>query len=642
MQANTELLSWIILAPLLGAFVLGLIALAAAGKSQRPHEFWVGLIACAGPVIAAAITGILLMELCGHPEVIKHQSWFTWLETPWFALAFGLTLDRLTAIMAIMITGIGSLIHIFSLGYMHKDPGFSRYFAYLNLFLAAMLLLVLSDNLVGLFFGWEGVGVCSYLLIGFWFQDMRKSAAGTKAFIVNRVGDFGLLLGILFLFHYLGAFDFATLQQNIHRLDEGQVLCISLLLLLGAMGKSAQMPLHVWLPDAMAGPTPVSALIHAATMVTAGVYLLARMHFLFSLNETVSLIVVGIGALTALMAATVALVQEDIKKVLAYSTLSQLGYMFMGVGTGAYAAGIFHVFTHAFFKAALFLGAGAVIHALHHEQNLWKMGGLKKHLTVTWWVMGIATLAIAGIPPFAGFFSKDEILWSLWEKGYTSAWGVGLLTAGLTSFYMFRLFFLTFSGPARGEHHDIHSEPLSMKAPLLILGVGAATVGFLGVPHALGGHQLFGQWLEPLFGAHSADANHNTMALILMAVSVGAAALGWWVAQRFYLANSPARESLAERFLFIGAVFKAKWGFDELYQTILVYPLLAIGRLTQRVLEVQVIDGTLRGLVKGYGLLSQVSSMFQNGYVRAYGYYILLGLTVMIFYYCSLHSAGLF
>jgi NADH-quinone oxidoreductase subunit L len=639
MQLN-NLLNLVVLLPLAGAFVLGIGTLLNAQNKQGISERVVMGIGCAGPLLVTVLAFLLFIPMLNEPSRIWHSQLLTWVDTGSFKIDLGLTLDHLSGIMLLMITFIGTLIHLFSVSYMQGDRGFSRYFAYLNLFLGSMLLLILSDNLVGLFIGWEGVGVCSYLLIGFWFEDATKAGAGTKAFLVNRVGDFGFILGIFFLFQETGAFDFVTLQANLGQSSADRLPLIAFLLLIGALGKSAQIPLHVWLPDAMAGPTPVSALIHAATMVTAGVYMVARMHFLYTATPSVAWLIVLIGALTALMAASIALVQNDIKKVLAYSTVSQLGYMFMGVGAGAYAAGIFHVFTHAFFKAALFLGAGAIIYSLHHEQDLRKMGGLRKKLPITHLAMLASCLAIAGIPPFAGFFSKDEILWSLWEKQLYVFWGIGLLTAALTAFYMFRLYFLTFGGSYRG-HHEPQPEPLLMKVPLALLGLGALTVGFLGMPATLGLPNWFVHWLSPLYGEHAAaDASAQGISLVLMAVSVLAAGAGiLWALKRFGKIEGevPAVPDNA-----LTVLLNAKFGFDELYQNALVDPCLAAGRFCRQVAEPILIDGLIRAATWGYYVFSLCLRTLQFGQLRAYAHYLIFGLFVLAYLYFFLHLPGVF
>ncbi|MGV3525583.1 MAG: NADH-quinone oxidoreductase subunit L [Candidatus Sericytochromatia bacterium] len=635
---SSPLLTLIVLLPMLGALLLGVWSFAAAGRENAPSEKLIGLLGCLGPALAAVLALYLFGQQILQPDLVWEHTLADWLAGPSFTLRFAFVMDPLSGIMTAMITFIGTLIHLFSISYMHGDRGFARYFASLNLFLGAMLLLILSDNVIGLFMGWEGVGVCSYLLIGFWFHDAAKAGAATKAFVANRVGDFGFLLGIFFLFIETGHFDYAGLQAGLVDADPARLAVIAFLLLIGALGKSAQIPLHVWLPDAMAGPTPVSALIHAATMVTAGVYLISRLNFVYSQTPLIGLLIVLIGGLTAFMAATIALVQTDIKKVLAYSTISQLGYMFMGVGAGAYAAGVFHVFTHAFFKAALFLGAGAVIHCLHHEQDLMKMGGLRKHLPVTHAVMLISCLAIAGIPPFAGFFSKDEILWSLWEKGLYPFWALGLITAGLTAFYMFRLYFLAFAGPYRGEHAPT-PEPLLMKLPLGLLAIGAITAGFLGLPAPLGLPNWFAHWLEPVVGAHHASEGQAALAIGLMVVSVAVAATGIVMARSRY---SQVSEPLPAPTGPLAEMLQNKWGFDLLYEQTLVRPLRRLGVLGWQVADRLMIDGLIRAGLWAYRVGALCLRLVQSGHVRVYAHYMLLGLFLLVLLFFTLHMPGVF
>lgn len=631
------LLPLILFVPFLSALLLGVAALVSHPKEEGLSESLISFLAVGAPAISAVLTLILFFQQLTQPELIWQFTLGTWIRIPAFELNMGLRMDHLSGLMTAMITFIGTLIHLFSVAYMRKDRGFARYFAYLNLFFAAMLLLILSDNIVGLFMGWEGVGVCSYLLIGFWFKDLAKAQAGTKAFVVNRVGDFGFMLGILFLFLETRAFSFDAIQSASSAISPAMLSIIGILLLIGAMGKSAQIPLHVWLPDAMAGPTPVSALIHAATMVTAGVYMVARMNFLYSQTPSVSFFIVLMGALTAFVAATIALVQTDIKKVLAYSTVSQLGYMFMGVGAGAYAAGIFHVFTHAFFKAALFLGAGAIIHCLHHEQDLRKMGGLRKRLPVTHFAMLVSCLAISGIPPFAGFFSKDEILFSLWDKGLYAFWALGLITAGLTAFYMFRLYFLAFGSEYRGSH-DVDAEPLLMKLPLLLLAVGAIFTGFLGLPATLGLPNWFEHFMAPVVGGHHPEAS---VALVagLMGVSVLAAAIGIGVARQRYASITEA-PALAQGPL--AEVLHQKYGFDLLYEEGIVRPLKTIGYYGWQIGDRILIGGAIQFGQWVYKVVSLFARFLHFGNVRAYGHYLIIGLFIIFYLYFALHFPGVF
>jgi NADH-quinone oxidoreductase subunit L len=564
--------------------------------------------------------------------------------------------------MCLVVTFVGFLIHVYSIGYMHGDSGYRRYFIYLNLFTFAMLTLVLADNFVLMFVGWEGVGLCSYLLIGHWFERHSASHAARKAFVVNRVGDFGFLLGIFLLATHLGTVNFhQVFAAAPERWAVGGALATAtaLLLFLGATGKSAQIPLYIWLPDAMEGPTPVSALIHAATMVTAGVYMVARCHALFELAPAALVTVAVIGAATALFAATIGLVQRDIKRVLAYSTVSQLGYMFLACGVGAYSAGIFHLATHAFFKALLFLGAGSVIHALSGEQDLRRMGGLRSRLPWTHGTMLIACLAIAGIPPFAGFFSKDAILAAAFAGPLRWLYYVGLLTAGLTAFYMFRLLYLTFYGESRvseeAEHH-LHESPPAMVVPLAVLAVGSALVGLLGIP-ILPGADRFGDFLKPVFAdlgplreltgaaasghasataavAHAAGAGaaHHAsvgLELALMAVSVAAALLGIFVARRLYLLEPGVAQRLAERFQRAYRMLLNKYYVDEIYRALVVRPLERASGWLWRVFDVRVIDGAVDGTGGLVVLGGTILRLFQNGYVGTYAFFLVLGVVIL-------------
>jgi NADH-quinone oxidoreductase subunit L len=535
---------------------------------------------------------------------------------------------------------------------MAHEGGYYRFFSYLNLFMFSMLTLVLANNFVLMFVGWEGVGLCSYLLIGFYFRRKSACDAGKKAFIVNRIGDFGFLLGILMIFWTFDAVDFRTVFGRASAFpveplgSVGLITSICLLLFIGAIGKSAQVPLYVWLPDAMEGPTPVSALIHAATMVTAGVYMVARCNALYVLAPTAMLTVAVVGVVTALFAASIGLVQNDIKRVLAYSTVSQLGYMFLGLGVGAFSAGIFHLMTHAFFKALLFLGAGSVIHALGGEQDLRQMGGLKGKIPTTWWTMLAGTLAITGIPPLAGFFSKDEILWQAFasERGHWGLWLGGVVAAAMTSFYMFRMLFLTFYGRGRMKAEvaqQVHESPRAMTGPLAVLAVGSVGAGWIGIPPVLG--QWWGQvsnqferFLEPVFenpavklGGHGSAG----LELGLMAVSVGVALMGWWLAYSFYLKNPAWPERLMTRYRKLYLTLLNKYWVDDIYDWLFVKPIKFLSTyLLWRFLDVIVVDGTVNGTAKlmrgGGGVLRRL----QSGYIRSYGAWILLGAVLVVGY----------
>ena len=537
---------------------------------------------CVGSVVLAFLVacGAVLQYSNNWAPANDHKPYekvlYTWLGTDTGHLTFpkadgspaplqadaGFLLDPLSSVWLLFVTGVGMLIHIYSTGYMAHEGGYYRFFGYLNLFMFSMLTLILANNYVLMFVGWEGVGLCSYLLIGFYFHRKSASDAANKAFIVNRIGDAGFLLGMFFIAWYMGSLRFidvnAAARSGMFHIGDPIITAATLLLFVGACGKSAQLPLYVWLPDAMEGPTPVSALIHAATMVTAGVYMVARSNALFVLAPKSMLVVAIVGALTAIFAASIGLVQNDIKRVLAYSTVSQLGYMFLALGVGAFSAAVFHVFTHAFFKALLFLGAGSVIHAMSGEQDMRNMGALRDRIPTTYRTMLIATLAIAGIPPFAGFFSKDEILWQTWTSeggAYRVLWGIGYITALMTAFYMFRLIYLTFYSKPRMSHeveHHIHESPKSMTMPLVVLALCSVFAGFLGWPHSLGGSDRFARFLDPVFGQGEAqvlleqgkagqlaagekeEEHTSPTEILLMFLSVGAAGLGWFMASRSY------------------------------------------------------------------------------------------------------------
>jgi NADH-quinone oxidoreductase subunit L len=569
---------------------------------------------------------------------------YTWIESEAFRVMVSFQVDALTAVMLLVVTGIGFLIHVYSLGYMGHDDGMVRFFVYLNLFIFFMLLLVMADNLLLLFVGWEGVGLCSFLLIGFWYGESSNAIAANKAFIVNRIGDFGFVLGILLLVTELGrqgiwTLDFTELQKHVGLLGPGIITLITLLLFVGATGKSAQIPLFVWLPDAMAGPTPVSALIHAATMVTAGVYMTARLHFLFALAPLTLSVIAAIGAATAFFAATVALTQTDIKRVLAYSTVSQLGYMFIAVGVGAFGAAIFHLFTHAFFKACLFLGSGSVIHALGGEQDMRKMGGLKAYLPATYWTYLIATLAIAGVPFTAGFFSKDLILWQAFSSSHGSPalWAIGWLTAGLTAFYMFRQLLMVFHGDLRADDHvkaHIHESPPTMTVPLIILAVGSIFAGWLGAPEYLWG-SWWDQWLAPVFGsAHEAEHGSIDTELALLALTLGIVVLAILLAWFFYARRSRAPERLSS--LAGGMPYRVllhKYFVDELYDTLIVRPFTATARALAQFFDPKIIDGAVNGVAAGAAGLSALWRGIQTGNVQHYLVGFLLGTVAILAYY---------
>ncbi|MEB3198466.1 MAG: NADH-quinone oxidoreductase subunit L [Candidatus Sericytochromatia bacterium] len=641
-MTSSHLVSLVPLFPLLGAIVLGLTALFYAHKPEGPNKTLVALIACLGPVLSCVVATRLFLGLSEHPQGYVHTA-FTWFSVGSLHVPVEFWVDRLSGVMIMIVTFVGSLIHIYSIGYMGHERGFTRFFTYLNLFTFSMLVLVLGKNMPLLFLGWEGVGACSYLLIGYYFTETEKALAANKAFIVNRVGDFGFLLGLFTLFWYLGSkgvwtVDFATVRDSAHLVGPSMAAVIGLLLFVGAMGKSAQIPLHTWLADAMAGPTPVSALIHAATMVTAGVYMVARMATLYDLAPQAGHLVSVIGMVTAIMAATIAITQHNIKKVLAYSTVSQLGYMFAAVGAGAYAAGIFHLFTHAFFKALLFLGAGAVIHAMHHEEEMDHYGGLRRKLPFTATIMLIGCVAIAGIPPLAGFFSKDAILFAQWENGWLWLYGVGLFTSFLTAFYMFRMWILTFTGAPRQADLFAHAHegPSVMNGPLAILALGTLVVGFVGLPEVMGGSAL-AAWLAPAVGAHAhlpAGADEATTLwlhqkeLLLASFAVIAGGLGILLA---YLRHGSHRAPVFGRAKGLFAVFQDRWYFDHVYDAVLVKPAIhLVGWGNRHVIEPFIVDGLVRVIPRFYLALSQSVQLIQTGAVRVYAYVMLLGtLTVL-------------
>jgi len=568
---------------------------------------------------------------------------FTWLSaftgTPGsFTANIAYQIDQLSILMTLVVTGVGFLIHVYSIGYMHGDRGFWRFFSYMDLFIFAMLNLVLADNFLLMFLGWEGVGLCSYLLIGFWYEKKFTGDAAKKAFIVNRIGDFGFILGMLLIFTTFGSLNFGSVFSGASMLAVGNttVLWITLLLFVGAMGKSAQIPLYVWLPDAMAGPTPVSALIHAATMVTAGVYMVARCSILYALAPVTLEVVAIIGVVTAVFAATIGLVQNDIKKVLAYSTISQLGYMFLAMGVAAFGAGIFHLMTHAFFKALLFLGSGAVIHAMHDEQDIQKMGGLKEYLPVTYKTFLIGAIAIAGIPPFAGFFSKDEILWNAFssEHGSWILWLLGVFGAAMTAFYMFRLVTLTFEGEKRFDHHRIHPHeaPKTMTVPLIILAVLSVVGGFVGIPHA----SVIEHWLDPVF----APAQYKLLAeehagglleYLLMAVSVAIATAGIYLARWVYLQRSEITVSLAKRYPRLYRTLANNYYVDEIYDAAIVDPIVkSSDEILWKVIDVAFIDGAVNGSAKLIANIGQSLRRLQSGVAQSYAVVFVGGIFFVI------------
>jgi NADH-quinone oxidoreductase subunit L len=577
-------------------------------------------IQATGYIFASFIFSVLAFwNVQEQGAIVVH--YFDFINTSTVKIPFDFRVDALSSLFLLVITGVGTLIHLYSTAYMHEEtaPHYARYFAYLNLFIFSMLLLVLGDNYVIMFIGWEGVGLCSYLLIGYWFTNTTYNNAAKKAFIMNRIGDLGFLLAIFWLIVRLGTVSYGEVltAESLAKLSSADITAITLLLFVGAMGKSAQIPLYTWLPDAMAGPTPVSALIHAATMVTAGIYMITRTNIFYTHSEIAQTVVAIIGISTALLAATIAIKQNDIKKVLAYSTVSQLGYMFLGLGVGAYSGAVFHVITHAFFKALLFLAAGSVIHAMHHEQDIRKMGGLKSKLPITHLTFLIGCIAIAGVPPFSGFFSKDEILAAAYAKN-PIYWFLGLIGAAMTAFYMFRLYATTFLGQFRGteaQASHLHESPVSMTIPLIILAVLSAVGGAMGVPEILGGHHWLGQHLSSIIGAEHALHLSHTTEWILMGSSVTIALLALLIAISKYSKQADGAPQTA-----LGKFLYNKWLVDELYEKTIVQPLNRFAGFLKEVIEKNVIDGFVNGTGKIVQYGARQTRLIQSGQV---GYYIL-------------------
>ena len=609
----------------LASFVLTLLF----GRRMGVRAHWLPII-----TVLIAFACALAAFFRVRSGVIINQDLYTWIESGSLSVSVGFLVDQLTAVMLLVVTSVSSLVHIYSVGYMRGEDGYYRFFAYLSLFTFSMLMLVLGNNFLQLFFGWEAVGLSSYLLIGFYYEKQSAADAGKKAFIVNRFGDFGFILGLFLVFTQFGSLHYQEVFAHADKLAGASIslfgtqvemaTLIALLLFCGAIGKSAQIPLHVWLPDAMEGPTPVSALIHAATMVTAGVFLVARCNPIFALSETALNLITVLGAVTALFAATIALVQTDIKRVVAYSTVSQLAYMFIGCGVGAYSAGIFHLFTHAFFKALLFLGCGSVILAMHHEQDVRFMGGLKRHLPITYWTFLLASLSIAGVPGLAGFFSKDEILMMAFNTELAAgkfAWAVGTLVAFMTAFYSFRLFFLIFHGEFRGTEHQRHhlqESPAVVTIPLMLLAVGAVGAGWFGIPAVLGGGNRWAHFLEPVLGHPHVHISGNTE-MLLMAGSILAGLLGIGLAWLMYLRIPAIPAVLANRLSGLHRLLRNKYYIDELYDLVIVRPTLACSRLVLlKVMDTACIEGMVNGLPRAIGRLAEQMRRLQDGQVSHY------------------------
>jgi NADH-quinone oxidoreductase subunit L len=630
----SELIGLIPLAPLLGFLFIGLV-------NKNLTKGWVSFIACGSVFVSFVISVALFISLLTAPEGQSSLTFtaFNWIAAGDFSVSFSFLVDPLSVLMMLIITGVGFLIHVYSVGYMHDDDGFHRFFMYLNLFIFFMLLLVMGSNYLLMFVGWEGVGLCSYLLIGFWFKNQDYNDAAKKAFIMNRIGDLGLILGVILIFIHFGSVSYQDVFAKAGEFPAGAqiITLITLLLFVGAIGKSAQLPLYTWLPDAMAGPTPVSALIHAATMVTAGIYMIARNNVLYTLAPFTLQIVTIIGLATAVFAATIAIAQTDIKKVLAYSTVSQLGLMFLALGLGAYTTGIFHMATHAFFKALLFLGAGSVIHGLSGEQDLRNMGGLRKYLPVTFFTFLIGTLAIAGIPPFAGFFSKDEILANAFAHSQV-IWGFAAFASLLTAFYMFRLFFLTFSGSTRASEevkHHIHESPKSMTVPLMVLAFLSLAGGFMGVPEVLGGSHALDHFLAPVFAQSKAlsaahhHLDHNTE-FTLMGVIVGLTLVMILIAFIVYVVSRkvPAADGVALNP--VTRLVRNKYYIDELYAVIIVKPLNMLSKVFDSVVEKLVIDNIVNGTGKVVTWGGKTLRLIQTGNTAFYIFAMVISIIILL------------
>jgi NADH-quinone oxidoreductase subunit L len=629
----------LLIAPLIGFAINGL-------RFRAQNAVVAGAIGTGAAVISFLCSLALFRQLLSLPEDARHLSsrFFDWIVVGDLHIPFGFVVDQVSVIMILVITGVGSLIHLFSIGYMAHDERPAKFFSYLNLFLFNMLVLVLGDSLLITFVGWEGVGLCSYLLVGFWFSDAAKAEAGMKAFITNRVGDVGFLAAMFILFFTFGSLNYNDLINIVPKVVQSAwtapLTIAFLLLFLGATGKSAQIPLYIWLPDAMAGPTPVSALIHAATMVTAGVYLFVRLSPILIFAPHAMTVIAWTGALTAFFAATIGMTQWDIKKILAYSTVSQLGYMFLAVGVGAFTAAQFHLMTHAFFKALMFLGSGSVIHAMHEEQDVRKMGGLRKYMPITHLTFALGWLAIIGIPPFAGFFSKDEILWEAFSSvaGGKALWFLGALTAALTAFYMTRLMALTFWGKSRFGH-DVHphESPISMTIPLITLGALSVIGGWVGIPHVLGAiipghpHNVFTEWLTPVIGHLGGEAEGQTLLeWALMGISVSLACLGAWFAFDGYLIHTRVPKQLAAGLGRVYNLVYEKYYVDEMCFAAVINPLVRGSKAVWFYIDVNTIDKLTYwagDLVAGFA--SFVKTV-QNGKTQSYALYMALGVVVVM------------
>ena len=626
---HTNLLVWIILAPLIGAILNGGFYFYSIKKRVLPQRLF-SLIGTIAPILGFIFTLIIFLDMVENGTIF-HQTLFTWLEVDKLTIEMKLLGDNLSIFMAMFVTFVGSLIHIYAVGYMHKDKGFGKFFAYFNLFLASMLILVLADNPIILFIGWEGVGVCSYLLIKFYYGDKDNVLAANKAFIVNRVGDFGFILGVITLFFAIGQgnISFGSIEANLGNASTELLILSGFLIFRLTDKRSAQIPLYTWLPDAMAGPTPISALIHAATMVTAGVYMVARFHFLYAGIEEIGIFIAYIGALSALLAAVIATRQQDIKKILAYSTMSQLGYMFIGVGLGFYSTGLFHVFTHAFFKAMLFMAAGGMIMAQHHEQNIFKMAQHRVSTPIIGFCMLVGVIAISGIPPFSGFFSKDAILGAAFHEGEYVIWGIGMFTAFLTAFYMFRMYFILFVAPNNHSKKEYVYTSKTITLPLLVLSIGAIAAGFLNLPSVLGGEHMVDTWLAQL-NSKEFHMSHTTE-YVLMALSVIIAATGIGAAYNKYAHFDVSKPESEE------GLIANKFYVDEFYDKVFVQSAKKLSTFIDKVVDEKIIDKFIMESCNQFINFGKVVGTLQNANVRFYGLFMLVGISsIFIYLYISL------
>lgn len=640
----TNLIYLTVLLPLIGFLFNGLFG------SKIKNEKIIGIIGSGTIGLSFLIVAISFFQNLALP-VDQRQTivnLFTWLHAGGLNIQIGYQVDQLSLVMGLIVTGVGFIIHVYSIGYMHGDKSYWRFFSYMNLFIFMMMNLILADNFVLLFLGWEGVGLSSYLLIGFWydrkFEKSTTSDAARKAFIVNRIGDFGFLLGMFLIYLTFGSLNFNEVFSRVaaYNVPTHTFDLIALFLFIGAIGKSAQIPLYIWLPDAMAGPTPVSALIHAATMVTAGVYMVARCSIIYAYAPAIMTVVAVVGVLTAFFAATIGMVQNDIKKVLAYSTISQLGYMFLALGVGAFSAGVFHVMTHAFFKALLFLGAGSIIHVMHDDQDMRNYGGLKKYMPVTYFTFLIASLAISGIPPFSGFFSKDAILWDSFTNGNFTYWFIGAFTAVLTAFYIFRIVYLTFEGKERfKQDKHPHEVPKVMTIPLIALGILSAIGGFIGIPELFSGKggNAFSNWLAPVFknaherlASYSGGHSHFEEILFMSITVLGAIAAIWYV-RRIYLKNPEIANAYSKKFKRTYRLLLNKYFVDEIYDAAIVNPLIRGSELILwKITDIKIIDGLVNFTAKLVGTISSKIRKIQTGVAQVYALVMILGVVLALFW----------